>query len=89
MTLLDVLYALRERLIKARNENNRHEAEELAIILDALTVISYQSPNRPLTGILVDLTNAAQDTVMGESWKSTIPSVDEIRTVFASIDEAS
>jgi hypothetical protein len=89
MSLLDVLLSIREQLIQYATENNRKDAEDVFITLSTLREISYHSPNRSLTGILVDLTSAAQDIVMGESWKSTIPSVDSIRTVFASIDEAS
>ncbi len=83
MSLFDVLFALREKLLQARTANNREDAEELMIIFDALTLVSYDSPNRVLTSLLVELTDSARDIVMGVSWKSTIPTVEQLQAAFS------
>ncbi len=83
MTLLEVLVSIRQQLLQCIDENNRQEAEQLFTALAVLREISYQSPNRELTGIIIDLLDSARDVAMGVSWKSTIPTVEQLQAAFS------
>lgn len=63
--------------------NNRDEANQLFTTLAVLREISYQSPNRELTGVIIDLLDSARDVAMGVSWKSTLPTVEQLQAAFS------
>jgi hypothetical protein len=84
MTLLDVVRNLRERLVKAHHENNLDEADRLFTLFDELVQMSYESQNSQLIEVLLHLRDSAGDILNGSRAKSTIPSIEELRSVFAS-----
>jgi hypothetical protein len=84
MTLKDVVVALQRRLFNALKESDRHSALEVFTMLSFLQELSYDGDNRALTGILVDLGDAAREVAIGGKPKSVIPSIEDINAVFIS-----
>jgi hypothetical protein len=85
MTLEDVLRSLQERLLQTVTERDRQNALALMTTFSVLRELSYSSENRALTGILVELENAARDVAMGERPKSLIPSLEAIQAAFTKL----
>ncbi len=85
MTFAEVLCALQQRLLEVMAQKDRDNSLELFTTFSVLRELSYESDNRALTGVLVDLMDAAREIAMGGKPKSLIPSVDTIKSVFVSV----
>jgi hypothetical protein len=83
MTLLDILLQMREKLLSLKAHHNAKEAQELFAALVLLREISYMNPNRDITNMIIALLEVARDMVMGVSWKSSIPTVEQLEAVFS------
>lgn len=89
MTLYDILYGLRERLIQAHRGNNMEETDKLFRVFDALLQLSYASKDTALIDVLLNMKATAGDILHGARGKSTIPTIEELKAVFAPSSEAS
>src|SRR5215207_2052454 len=75
----DILLGLRQHLLDARQQNDMDTLQNLAVFLNLIWEIAAK---RDIQGrifrILEDLERSAWDSTHGISWKSTIPSEEEI-----------
>jgi hypothetical protein len=78
LTLADLLINLRQKLLDARAQADMALAQALFTTYDLILEASYPSKNRALSGILQDFVDSARDTLNGEDWKSTIPTIEQI-----------
>jgi hypothetical protein len=83
MTLSKLLHLLRVRLLKAIDENDRELLVEMKITFTILKEVIYDSENEALIALLVELEDAAQDSVMGVAWKSDVPTDEAIETALS------
>lgn len=89
MTYYQLLLSLRQRLISAMTNQDRDTADDLFTTLSMLREVSYESNDEALTGLIVDLVDAARDVVMGVKGKAQIPSIEDIQAVFPPNQKAS
>lgn len=82
MTLADMVVSLRQRLLDAREQQDRSSLGVLQTTFGALIEASYDTQERSLIEILVALEDSARDAAMGVGWKSDIPSVERIQQAF-------
>lgn len=82
MASVDMVLSLRQRLLDAREQDDRTSLGVLQTTFGALIEASYRTQERTLIEILVALEDAARDAAMGVGWKSDIPSVETIRRAF-------
>ncbi|MBI5670264.1 MAG: hypothetical protein HZC41_19900 [Chloroflexi bacterium] len=82
MTLADMVLSLRQRLLDAREQDDRASLGVLQTTFGALIEASYGTQERTLIEILIALEDAARDAAMGVGWKSDIPSVEGIQQAF-------
>ncbi len=83
LTLVDMLYLLRQQLVDAIAEKNRDNLVGLKMIFSRLVEAAYDSKDEQAIHILVALEDAARDGTMGVAWKSDIPTNEAIRSVFS------
>lgn len=79
MSLIEVLYALRERLLTAWEQR---DAETLMALLSTFGILRetlYTSKNTALIGVVVALEDSARDACMGFNLKGGVPSEAQIR----------
>ena len=75
----DILLALRQRLLDARQRNDQDTLRDLAIFFNMIYEIAEQRKVQGnIFGILLNLESAAFESIHGISWKSIIPSEEEI-----------
>lgn len=79
ITFAKIICALRERMIEATKQNDRQTLGELMIAFLYLKEVTYETDNPELSRILQLLEDSARDASIGESWKSSIPSVEAIK----------
>jgi hypothetical protein len=89
MSYYELLLSLRQRLISAMANQDRNTADDLFTTLSMLREVSYETNDEALTGLIVDLVDAARDVVMGVKGKSQIPSIEAIQAVFPPNQKAS
>ncbi len=82
MTVSDVLCYLRQRLLEAREKNDDTTLGELMVALTVLREVGYISEDKKFIALVTALEDSTQDALMRVPFKSAIPSVEEIRTVF-------
>ena len=75
----DILLAVRQRLLDARQQNDKDSLRDLAVFFNMIYEIAEkkQVPGN-IFGILLNLESAAFDAIHGIPWKSSIPSEEEI-----------
>ncbi|MBC7810259.1 MAG: hypothetical protein H7175_03890 [Burkholderiales bacterium] len=76
--LIDLLLSLRQRLLDAREKNDKTQLSYLKITFGTLVEAAYTVEDKALVAILVDLEDAARDSITGVDWKSSIPSIEVI-----------
>lgn len=82
MTPVDMVLSLRQRLLEAREQEDRASLGILHTTFGALVEASYGTQEDALVEILIALENAARDAAMGVGWKSDIPAVRTIQEAF-------
>ncbi len=82
MTVPDLLCYLRQRLLEARGKNDDAILDELAVALTVLREVGYISEDKKFIALVTALEDSARDAIMRVPFKSTIPSVEEIRAAF-------
>jgi hypothetical protein len=82
MTPVDMVLSLRQRLLDAREQEDRASLGILHTTFGALVEASYRTQEDALVEILIALEDAARDAAMGVGWKSDIPSVRTIQEAF-------
>ena len=83
LTAADIFLYLRQHLLDAREQNDSKVLVEIQTICDFLSGLAYSKKIRGLGAILEEFESSARDSITGVSWKSTIPSEEEIRSVLA------
>ncbi len=83
MTLLDILIQMREKLLQLQADQNRQEAQELFAALVMLREISYMNPNREITGVIINLLEAARDIVVNVNQNNSLPTVEQLEAAFS------
>ncbi len=81
MTLVNLLRALRQRLLDSLESDNREDLVALYTSFTVLKEVSYGSGNKSFIHLLVKLEDAAQDGTMGVKGKHSIPSNEAIEVV--------
>lgn len=80
MTLFELLCALREKLIEAKENNDARLLDELSATFTILEeVTSYD--NKELKGLFNDMKHHIIDFSQGVPWKSSIPSIETLKKV--------
>jgi hypothetical protein len=75
----DILLALRQNLLDARQQNDMNVLQNLAVFFDMLWEIAAKKNTQgSIFGILQNLERSAYDSIGGVPWKSIIPSEEEI-----------
>ena len=75
----DIILDLRQRLLDAREQNDKDTLGHLAMIFDTIWDVAAKKIDQAMIyRILEDLENSAYDSIRGVPWKSTIPSEEEI-----------
>jgi signal-transduction protein with cAMP-binding, CBS, and nucleotidyltransferase domain len=92
LTVADVLTHLRQRLITAIENQDEKTLDDLESVLYAIqeTIIALHPRNsahllRPIDHMI----SAIQDYFHQETWKSTIPSTEEIQLTYPPVDNKS
>ena len=79
MTMADLLCYMRERVIKARENNNSDDFTSLFYALSVIQDAIETGPDKTYWWIVDDLENVLRHTGIAE-FKVNIPSVEQIRT---------
>ena len=75
----DILLALQQRLLDAREQNDMNTLQNLYVGFGMLEDIAEKKKTHArISRILDDLRTSAFEAIQGISWKSTIPSEEEI-----------
>ena len=75
----DILLALRQHLLNARQQNDMDALHSLEMVFGILEeVVSKTNTRGKIFGVLDDLGTSAREAIHGIPWKSTIPSEEEI-----------
>lgn len=87
LTALHILIYLRQRLLVAIEKNDKGELEDLATVFSMLWDLVDQN-NLPgsIDRVIEDLTNTATDYASGITWKSIIPSEEDIKAALGKED---
>lgn len=83
MTIAELIIHLRKQLIELRGTNNRQAIAELLSTFKMLTKASFESGDKDLTAILVDLTDSARDMFMGKPLNGKVPTEEAIYAVMS------
>lgn len=81
MTIADMILYLRQRLLELRTENDRQAVAELLATFKMLTRAAYQSGNKELMTLLIDLTDSTRDLYMGKPLNGHLPTEEAVRLV--------
>jgi hypothetical protein len=84
LTLADAICYLRQMMIDASQQDNRQRLSELLVTFSLLREASYNSEDKQIVEILVDLEDAARDLGTGMGFMSKVPSVETIRSALSS-----
>ncbi|MBC7811349.1 MAG: hypothetical protein H7175_09385 [Burkholderiales bacterium] len=76
--LVELLLSLRQRLLDACEKNDKTQLSYLKITFGMLIEAAYTTEYKALIAILVDLEDAARDSMTGVDWKGSIPSIEVI-----------
>ena len=79
LALADVICYLRQMMIDASERNDRQGLSALIVTFGLLREASYNSEDKAIVGILVDLEDAARDLGTGMGFMSNVPSEEAIR----------
>jgi hypothetical protein len=79
LSATDILLALRQRLLDARQQNDKDKLQDLAVFFSMIyETVEKKKTQGNIFGILLDLERSAWDSFHDIPWKSTIPSEEEI-----------
>lgn len=81
MTIGDLLFYFRRRLIELRSEANQDELRKLWSSINEVLAAAYELNDRETAALLEEMSDAIRDSLMGVEWKSTIPSEETIRAL--------
>lgn len=82
MTLYIVIIKIREMLIDAIDKKDTQLLKEILSTLTILSDIFEVSPDKTIGIVILDMRSAAMDALSGLSWKSDIPTVEDIQKAF-------
>jgi signal transduction histidine kinase len=75
----DILLALRQHLLNARQQNDMDALHSLEMVFGILEEVAGKKNTQGIIfGVLDDLATSAREAIHGIPWKSTIPSEEEI-----------
>ncbi len=78
LTLTDLLYHLRQRLLDAAE---RHDQPSLVGLQNTLVVLqeaAWESRDERLAALIEDMIDAVRDVLTGVEWKSNVPNMEAI-----------
>jgi len=78
LTISYLLVYLRKTLENARSEKDAKLLSELGTAFDLIEAAAHELDDRKHAAIAEEMRNAVRDILMGTTWKSNIPSIDEI-----------
>ena len=81
MTITDIIIYLREQLLILRDQNNRQAVAEVLATAKLLTRLSFESGDRRVIAMLVNITDSARDMYMGKPLNGKLPSLEMIHSV--------
>lgn len=89
MTLADLIYRLRERLIDALDKHDQQVCRDLMTTFQMILDESYEFRNQELSGMLEDLVYSAQHGAMDVQFKArdAVPKDEMMKKVFPSHTE--
>jgi hypothetical protein len=85
MTLSDLLCSLRQRLLKAWDQNDQEDLTILMITFGVLREELYASKNENLIEVILSLEEATRRAIMGFETKGEVPSIETIQTAFSTL----
>ncbi|MFZ4826375.1 MAG: DUF4269 domain-containing protein [Phototrophicaceae bacterium] len=80
MTITDIIIYLREQLLILRDQNNRQAVAEVLATAKLLTRLAFESGDRKVIAMLVNITDSARDMYMGKPLNGKLPSLEMIRS---------
>jgi hypothetical protein len=86
MTIADMILYLRQQLLTLRSENNRQAVAELLATFKMLTRAAFESGDKDLVAVLVNLTDSTRDLYMGKPLNGSLPTEAQIRSVASSVE---
>ncbi len=78
LTISRLLCFLRDELLDAREKKDVERLETVSLTLGLIELAVLAEGDSNFVGIMSDLTSASVDALIGEEWKSRIPSAEEI-----------
>lgn len=79
MNIADLLCYLREQFLTARTAQDHDALIELSKVVDSVLEAAYQSRDREVAALLQEFEASIRDSLTRVEWKSTIPTVEDIR----------
>jgi hypothetical protein len=84
MTLFELLCALRQRLLKAIDDQDRNTFEAMYTTFDVLLEASYESNDKVFIALLEDFCYSAQHAGLADfKARDALPSIERIQSVLA------
>jgi len=81
LTRADILIALRQSLLDARENTDQVAISKLLTTFGVLVETSYQYEKPTMTGLFVSFEDAARNTMIGVGWKANIPTQEDVESV--------
>jgi hypothetical protein len=83
LTLVELFCSLRSQLVLAREQEIMSDLERLSSVFTFIGDVANTIQDKVISALAEDLENAARDSLMGVSWKSTILSEENLRRILS------
>ena len=81
LTLTDLLYHLRQRLLDAAERHDQPSLVGLQITLVVLQEAAWESRGERLAALIEDMIGVTRDALTGGEWKSDVPGAEAIKAL--------